>query len=106
MDNGQHFKGQANKEKYDNYQIKHSLSTLGYAKSNGQDKASNKKFLNNLKKKLTTHRDLQEDTLSNVLWAYCTMPSMATGESPFILCYGDEDILLTNLLYYTTKTMW
>lgn len=57
-DNGQQLKVIEIKEKYKSYIIKHALSTPRYAKSNGQEKVSNKTILYILKKKLDAHKDL------------------------------------------------
>lgn len=101
--NGQKFKGQEIKEKYKSYLINHAFSTLEYVKNNGQAEESKKTVLNNLKKKFNAHKCLWAEELSNVLWAYRTIPKVY-GKSPFSLCYGSEAILPTEFLESTTKS--
>src|SRR5438128_6114638 len=41
--------------------------------------------------------------LPSVLWALRTSPSRATGESPFLLTYGSEAVLLTELEFGSSR---
>jgi hypothetical protein len=47
--------------------------------------------------KLNKHGKKWATELPSVLWSLRTMPSRATGFTPFFLVYGSEAVLLTDL---------
>jgi hypothetical protein len=49
--------------------------------------------------KLNKHGKKWAAELPSVLWSLRTMPSRATGFTPFFLVYGSEAVLRTNLEY-------
>ncbi|KAL6195928.1 hypothetical protein ACLB2K_031545 [Fragaria x ananassa] len=73
-------------------------TTIFYASSahpqtNGQAEAVNKLIKQNLKKRLEEAKGLWAAKLLDVLWTLRTTPTMATGESPYLLAYGIEAVV-------------
>ena len=57
----------------------------------------NKVIKHNLKTKLENLKGRWADDLSEVLWAYRTTARSTTGETPFLLAYGYEAMVLVEL---------
>ncbi|XP_026396218.1 uncharacterized protein K02A2.6-like [Papaver somniferum] len=83
--------------------IRKKKSTLIYPQSNGQAEDTNKTLSLILKKSLE-HKGRWCEQLHNVLWAYRTTHRSATGESHFLLTYGVEAVITTEIIMTTTKT--
>lgn len=61
--------------------------------ANGQTKVTNRTIVKRIKTKLNGAVGLWSEELHNVLWAYRTMTRRATGETPFSLVYGMEEVI-------------
>ena len=79
-------------------------STPRYPQTNGQAKASNKAMLNALKKRLDSAKGKWVEELPGVLWAYRTTTRKPTGVSPFVLTYGMEAVIPTEIGLPTVRT--
>ena len=77
--------------------IKNLYSTPRYPQSNGLAEASNKTILTALKKRLDSAKDKWVDELPRVLWAYRTTARRPISISPFVLTYGMEAIVPTEI---------
>ena len=77
--------------------IKNLYSTPRYLQSNGLAEASNKTLLTALKKRLDSAKGKWVDELLGVLWAYRTTALKHTGISPFVITYGMEAIIPTEI---------
>ena len=64
---------------------------------NKQVEATYKTLLNSLKKQLEMAKSKWVDKLPGMLWAYRTTNSWLTGVIPFVLAYGMEVIILTEI---------
>ena len=64
-----------------------------HPQTNGQAEAINKLIKQNLKKRLDEAKGLWAAKLPDVLWTLRTTPTMATGESPYLLAYGTETVV-------------
>jgi hypothetical protein len=73
--------------------IKLLNSSLYYAQSNGQAKASNKVLIKILKKGIKDNLRRWHEKLSDVLWAHRTSRHGAMKVTPFELVYGQEAVL-------------
>ncbi|XP_028117589.1 uncharacterized protein LOC114315210 [Camellia sinensis] len=62
------------------HKIKNYYSISSFSQSNGQAIASNKSFLDGIKKRLEAAKGKWVEELPNVLWAYRTPPRRSTGE--------------------------
>ncbi|XP_070023325.1 uncharacterized protein [Nicotiana sylvestris] len=58
-----------------------------------QAESTNKVIINNLKKWLEESKGNWPEVLPGVLWAYRTTAKTSTGETPFLLVYGAEDLI-------------
>ena len=87
-DNGLQFDSRAFLEFCSDLSIKNRYSIPAYPQNNGQAEAVNKTILNGLKKRLDGAKGRWAEELSNMLWAYRTIPRRSTGETPFSLMYG------------------
>ena len=61
--------------------------TPGHPQVNEKVEVANKTIKDNLKKKLERLKGAWADELPMVLWAHCTTPKEATGETPFSLVF-------------------
>ena len=75
-----------------------------YPQSNGQAEASNKAMLNSLKKRLDSAKGKWVEELPGVLWAYRTTTRKPTGVSPFVITYGMEAVISTEIGLPTVRT--
>lgn len=78
--------------------IKLSFASVHHPQSNGQVEAVNKTIINILKRKIGDNPKTWEDTIPEVLWAYKT----ATGQTPYILAFGLEEVAPVELVWPTT----
>jgi hypothetical protein len=87
----------------DNHHIRVLWSAVAHPKTNGQVECANGMILQGLKPrifdKLNKHGKKWAAELPSVLWSLRTMPSRATGFTPFFLVYGSEAVLPTDLEY-------
>jgi transposase InsO family protein len=88
---------------YDNHHICVLWSAVAHPKINGQVERANGMVLEGLKPrifdKLNKHGKKWAAELPSVLWSLRTMPSRATGFTPFFLVYGSEAMLPTDVEY-------
>ncbi|XP_073133750.1 uncharacterized protein [Henckelia pumila] len=61
--------------------------------SNGQVEVTNRSLVQSLKTRLGKAQGNWVEELSSVLWSFRTTPRIGTGETPFILVYGNEAVL-------------
>ncbi|XP_014492237.1 uncharacterized protein LOC106754694 [Vigna radiata var. radiata] len=73
--------------------IKHVTSSVEHPQTNGQAEAANKAIISELKKRLGQAKGLWVEELPEILWAYRCTPHGSTGETPFNLTYGTNDML-------------
>ncbi|XP_060216433.1 uncharacterized protein LOC132643913 [Lycium barbarum] len=92
-DNGPQFVGRKFTEFFGGLKIKKIVSTPYHLSANGQAESTNKMVIQNLKKRLASAKGKWRETLSEVLWAYRTIPKTSTGETPFSLVYGMEALI-------------
>ena len=65
--------------------------------TNSQAEVANKTVLHGVQKKLDDAKGKWVDKLHGILWALCTTEKIATGETPFMLAYGSEAVLLVEV---------
>ena len=81
---------------------------MAHPVSNGQVERANGMILQGLKPRI--YNDLNKfgkrwlKELPSVVWSLRTMPSRATGFTPFFLVYGAEAVLPTDLEYGSPRT--
>ena len=63
-------------------------STPSYPQYNGQDEATSKTIMNEIKKRLEKAKGKWIEELENILWAYWTTPWKVTNEMPYALAFG------------------
>ncbi|XP_050379705.1 uncharacterized protein LOC126797065 [Argentina anserina] len=79
------------------------FASVAHPKTNGQVEAPNKLIKGLLRKKLDEAKGLWPEKLDEVLWAICTTPTEATGETPFYLMYGMEAVLPIEVIQPTQR---
>ena len=76
-----------------------------YPQNNGQVEAINKTLLTALKKRLEWAKEKWVDELLGVLWAYRTTFRRPTRITHFVLAYGMEVVIPTEIGMPTAKTV-
>ena len=97
VDNGPQFDNIAFRNFYSELNIRNSYSTPRYLQSNGQVEATNKTLITALKKRLEQAKGKWVEELPGVLWAYRTTPGRPTGNTPFVLAYGMNAVIPTEI---------
>nr|KYP38969.1 hypothetical protein KK1_039756 [Cajanus cajan] len=69
------------------------FTSVEHTQSNGQEEASNKVILTELRKRLGDAKGAWAEELPEVLWAYRCMPQSSTRETPFRLAYGTDAMI-------------
>nr|CAD40322.2 OSJNBb0054B09.7 [Oryza sativa Japonica Group] len=100
-DNGTQFTSELFGDYCEDMGIKLCFASPAHPRSHGQVEHANAEILKGLKTKtfniLKKHGDSWIEELPAVLWANRTTPSRATGETPFFLVYGAEEVLPSEL---------
>ncbi|KAK9053626.1 hypothetical protein SSX86_024700 [Deinandra increscens subsp. villosa] len=96
-DNGSHFIGKRTTNFCVSWGIKMINSTPVHPQDNGQAESNNKIIINNLKKKLGSKKGKWDEELPFILWADRTTAMNATGQTPFSLVFGTEDVIPTEM---------
>jgi hypothetical protein len=78
--------------------IKLIRSSPYYAQANGQAEASNQSLIKLIKRKIDKHPRRWHEVLSEALWAYHVSCQGATKTSPYHLVYGQEAVLLWEIM--------
>lgn len=76
---------------------------VAHPQTNGQAKAANKEIPHNLQTKLDYANGRWADELHGVSWSLRTTEKTATRETPFMLNYGSEAILLVKVMRHTHR---
>ncbi|XP_074342417.1 uncharacterized protein LOC141679964 [Apium graveolens] len=84
-------------------QVTSKESTPRYPQANGQAESSNKIIINNLKRGLTACKGKWVEELPWVLWSDRTTPKTSTSQMPYILVYGTEAVLPTEVMIPTAR---
>jgi transposase InsO family protein len=102
-DNGYQFTGRKFLEFCDKFHIRVDWAAIAHPQTNGQVERANGMILQGLKPRIFDtlnkfgRKWLQK--LLAVVWSLRTIPSRATGFTPFFLVYGAEAVLPTDLEY-------
>nr|KYP75978.1 Retrovirus-related Pol polyprotein from transposon opus [Cajanus cajan] len=68
-----------------------------HPQTNGQVEAANKVILRELKKRLGNAKGQWADELPSILWAYHCTPQSTTQETPYMLTYGTDAMILVEI---------
>jgi transposase InsO family protein len=107
-DNGNQFIGRKFLDFCEDHHIRVDWAAVAHPMTNGQVERANDMILQGLKPWI--YNDLNKfgkrwiKELPSVVWSLRTMPSRATGFTPFFLVYGAEAILPTDLEYGSPRT--
>jgi transposase InsO family protein len=107
-DNGTQFTGRKFLDFCEDHHIRVDWAAVAHPMTNGQVERANGMILQGLKTRI--YNDLNKfgrrwmKELPSVVWSLRTMPSRATGFTPFFLVYGAEAILPTDLEYGSWRT--
>ena len=103
-DNGLQFNNKAFRRCCSELGIRNNYSTPTYPQGNGQAEATNKVILDGLKKRLDEVKGKWVDELPHVLWSYRTTSRRSTGETPFSMTYGVEEVIPVEMEFPTMRT--
>ena len=84
--------------------IRNPYSTPCYPQSNKKAETTNKTIVNAHKKRLEDTKGKWLDELFEVLWTYWTTSRRPTWATPFVLAYGMEVVILTEIGMPTART--
>jgi transposase InsO family protein len=108
IDNGTQFTGKKFLDFCEVHHIRVDWAAVAHPMTNGQVERANDIILQGLKPRI--YNDLNKfgkrwmKELPSVVWSLRTMPSRATGFTPFSLVYGAEAILPIDLEYSSPRT--
>lgn len=108
MDNGTQFIDKMTKSFLEELKIKKHFASVEHPQTNGQDEATNRVLVRGKKWRLEEASGNQADELPHMLWAYCTTPQSTMEETPFLLTYDVETIILgefEELSWRTTNSL-
>ncbi|KAL2926963.1 Gag-Pol polyprotein [Bienertia sinuspersici] len=105
FDNGPQFETPHLKKWLFDQGVSSYFASVGRPQANGQAEAFNKIISEGVKKKLDKAKGLWADELSNVLWSVRTTAKNSTGETPFLLVYKAEAMLLIEMYEPTLRVM-
>ena len=103
-DNGLQFDNKMFRRYCGELEITNRYSTPAYPQGNGQAEAVNKVIVNRLKKRLDDAKGKWVEELPHVLWTYRTTSCRSTGETPFLMTYGAEAVILLETGFPTSRT--
>ena len=92
-DNGRQFDNQGFRSFCLSLGIKNKYSSSGHPQANGQTDVTNRTLLKNIKAQLVGAKGAWPKELPSVLWAYRITTRTPTGETPFNLTYGTEEVI-------------
>ena len=93
-DNGTQFDNKKFRDLCKKYGINnYYYASLAHPQTNGQTEAVNKIIKHNLKAKLAVKKGNWAEKLPQVLWAYRTTERNSTGETPYSMAFGTEEVI-------------
>ena len=92
-DNGQQFDNHKFRDFCKELGIRNHYSFPRHPQANCQTKVTNQTLLKLIKTQLEKAKGAWPDKLQGVLWAYRTMARTPTGETPFRLVFGTEEVI-------------
>ncbi|XP_057811593.1 uncharacterized protein LOC131025822 [Salvia miltiorrhiza] len=96
-DNGSQFIGKQIGEFCHRMDILQGFVYVAHPHANGQVELTNRTICEGLKKRLEKSKERWAEEFDGVLWAHRTSPKMATGEAPFTLVYGSNNVILAEV---------
>lgn len=96
-DNGKQFDNSAFRNFCSELGIKNHYSSPAHPQVNGQVEVTNRSLLKIIKTRLEGAKSIWLDELPSVLWAYRTTARTPTGETSFLLTYGSEAVIPTEV---------
>lgn len=97
IDNDTQFNNKKFRDFYDELQINHRFSSMSHPQTNWQVEVSNREILKGIKKKVERVKGAWGDELMYILWALRTMEKSTIGETPFLLTYGVNALILVKI---------
>ena len=105
FDNGPQFETPKLKDWLEEREIKTHFAAVAHQQANGKVDSFNKILSNGIKRKLDNAKGLWVKELQPVLWSIRTTAKDSTGETPFMLVYGTEDVLPIEIEELTLRVM-
>lgn len=93
LDNGTQFIENKFRKFLHHFRIQQKFCSVGHPQENGGIETANKIIFDGIKKRLGDTKGLWAEELPWVLLAYRTTPRSSTGETPFRLAYGTDDLI-------------
>ncbi|XP_057981338.1 uncharacterized protein LOC131166784 [Malania oleifera] len=94
---GRQFDNEHFKKFYSDLSIKLFFTSMVHPQSNGQVENKNQMILHGLRTRLESMQGRWAEELPSLIWAYHTTKRAATGETPFMLVFGAEAVILAEV---------
>ena len=103
FDNGRQFDFDKVQDNYADYGIQ--MTVVAGPQSSVQDESTIQQILNGFKKRLDTANGMWADELLVILWSMGTTKKSPMEETPFMLVYGSEAILLIKVAIHNHRVV-
>ncbi|GJW55223.1 reverse transcriptase domain-containing protein [Tanacetum coccineum] len=103
-DNGKQFRDNPFKDWCEKLNIRQHFASVKYPQTNGLVKRANKSLGEGIKARLDKGSKDWMEKISHVLWAHRTMIKSSNGDTPFLLTYRTEVVILAEIGMPTLRT--
>ncbi|KAJ8353674.1 hypothetical protein SKAU_G00212410 [Synaphobranchus kaupii] len=96
-DQGREFWNKVNQTLFENFGVKHRITSAYHPQTNGLDERTNQTLKRAIGKTLDGHQERWEDKLKEIVFAHNSCVHASTRYSPYRLMYGREPRLLSEI---------
>ncbi|XP_074324004.1 uncharacterized protein LOC141660924 [Apium graveolens] len=102
-DNGTQFNNEKFRKYCEENEIDLRFTSVAHPQANGKEEVTNRIILDGLKRRIEKSRNNLVDEVLPILWAYRTICRVTTWDTPFVLAYGEEAVVLVEISHSSPK---